>query len=589
MASIGKIVNQIIEQLSESVSHLTLLVIKNMELNSPLPENLPAGVLNVAKACGALVQIANEIATRDYAEYPRIKKKMLKASADLEEATGTVQGSVKTLQDGDLEKGWRQLADSCKAIAGKTANLLQLVYGAQVGRFFTVSEQALEALELAESKMKNIEKDPQAASDAISAAATHVAQMAEYAKGVAEDAESPAIKEALMAQSAALQKNSDNLIDKVNASLKDPSNPKLKEAVLQEIAATKTNIDSTTKPLKKEIADGQRENFATEEDILQAADDVRADIIKLQELARKLEADPNNEQLRKAMRDLMEKIQDDTRALAVACPDDERIQQLKREVDAYLATMGDILDGNLPWDQLLDSANGLSGVMADMVGRAYLKALKGDGKELSDIYKGMEAFLASKAGQKVSQADMERVLAQLEKMRNAEAREKEKQAKATPKQTQAAVGDSIDDVAKSLEAAAAAQKKRADRGEKVKGVTQNCENVAAKLAELAEAIRNGKGSELLQAAREIAEIVKELNGQIRDVRKQVKDPEISETLLKNTQALKNFSIQMKILASVQAAGGTTTTEDNQLMKLGANLGKVLTSTMSSLESAAIVI
>ena len=35
-------------------------------------------------------------------------------------------------------------------------------------------------------------------------------------------------------------------------------------------------------------------------------------------------------------------------------------------------------------------------------------------------------------------------------------------------------------------------------------------------------------------------------------------------LLKNTQALKNFSIQMKILASVQAAGGTTKTEDNQV-------------------------
>lgn len=54
MTSITKIVNQIIDSLSEAVSELTMLVVKNKEHNLPIPPELPPSVTGVLKASGVL-------------------------------------------------------------------------------------------------------------------------------------------------------------------------------------------------------------------------------------------------------------------------------------------------------------------------------------------------------------------------------------------------------------------------------------------------------------------------------------------------------------------------------------------------------
>jgi hypothetical protein len=64
------------------------------------------------------------------------------------------------------------------------------------------------------------------------------------------------------------------------------------------------------------------------------------------------------------------------------------------------------------------------------------------------------------------------------------------------------------------------------------------------------------------------------------------DPELKERLLKCMQALQNYSIQLKILASVKAASNTPDPDaDQQLAILTQNLGQMLTGTISAVNVA----
>jgi len=64
------------------------------------------------------------------------------------------------------------------------------------------------------------------------------------------------------------------------------------------------------------------------------------------------------------------------------------------------------------------------------------------------------------------------------------------------------------------------------------------------------------------------------------------DPSLKERLLKSTQALQNFSIQLKILSSVKAASTTPDPDaDQQLAIITQNLGRMLNSTISDVHVA----
>ena len=65
-----------------------------------------------------------------------------------------------------------------------------------------------------------------------------------------------------------------------------------------------------------------------------------------------------------------------------------------------------------------------------------------------------------------------------------------------------------------------------------------------------------------------------------------RDPITQDKIVRMSQALRNYSIQLKILASVFASSAThSKREDNQLIVLGKNLGRVLTDTIGTIEAA----
>ena len=70
--------------------------------------------------------------------------------------------------------------------------------------------------------------------------------------------------------------------------------------------------------------------------------------------------------------------------------------------------------------------------------------------------------------------------------------------------------------------------------------------------------------------------------EIKSLSNKCQDPELKERLIKNAQALQNFSVQLKILASVKAASsGPSGDSDKGLTILTQNLGVMLNATIST--------
>lgn len=143
-------------------------------------------------------------------------------------------------------------------------------------------------------------------------------------------------------------------------------------------------------------------------------------------------------------------------------------------------------------------------------------------------------------------------------------------------------------------------------------------NIGSELAKLADACKGGQRQQFLISARAISTFVRSLSvgtafppvvcvrawscrvcahdahdSQNNAPRTDVKvmgdkcpDPELKERLLKCMQALQNYSIQLKILASVKAASNTPDPDaDQQLAILTQNLGQMLTGTISAVNVA----
>jgi len=109
-------------------------------------------------------------------------------------------------------------------------------------------------------------------------------------------------------------------------------------------------------------------------------------------------------------------------------------------------------------------------------------------------------------------------------------------------------------------------------------------NIAAELAKLAEAVRQGKRSDFLNSARHIATLINSYNAEIRRLADNTKDPQLKERLIQNGQALKNFSVQLKILASVKAASTTADPDaEQQLGALMSNFGQMLNATINNVQ------
>jgi len=178
---------------------------------------------------------------------------------------------------------------------------LEIVYGAEVKRFFEIGEEASEELERLKAKIKFVEKDGQGVADSASNAATLLNQMSVWATSLSKEQESPFLKSALEKKGAELQKQSDAVINKVNQLLQDPTNEKLKQETALQIDSALLSISTATDPLKQEMQEGIR--TATRDDALamQSAKKLMNKLAELEDLAQKIKANPNDAQLRKKM------------------------------------------------------------------------------------------------------------------------------------------------------------------------------------------------------------------------------------------------------------------------------------------------
>jgi len=149
-----------------------------------------------------------------------------------------------------------------------------------------------------------------------------------------------------------------------------------------------------------------------------------------------------------------------------------------------------------------------------------------------------------------------------------------------------------------------AQRSKGADGEQLAG--KHTSNIGAELVKLAEACKEGQRQQFLISARAISGYVRALSlgepypfvareeltyphptltfpfSDVKMMSNNCPDPELKERLLKSTQALQNFSVQLKILASVKAASTTPDPDaEHQLAILTQNLGRMLNMTISA--------
>lgn len=593
MSSVTQVVNQIIESLSEAVSGLTLMVIQHKEKNSLMPQPLPGAIEGVGKAATVFTGVARQLSNSEYSKYPRIKKKIDSAADDVDAATLTIIGAVKTLSTAtDRKSGWDGLAQGCKGIAGKTTTLLEIVYGAEVKRFFEIGEEASEALEKTKARLKFAETDGQGLADNASNAATLLNQMAVWATALSKEQESPFLKSQLEKKGVELQNQSDEVIRKVNAVLQDPSNEALQKDAAKQIDSAILSISSATDPLKSEMQEGIRTATRDDAQAMQSAKKLMQKLKELEELAQKIKANPNDAQLRQKWKDLLDEIQEESRALATSQPDNPLIQALKKQIDQVIASLGITADGYIDLNGLGLAANNLAGLIAKMSGLAQkdINNRTGEGAssdEMDKILQGLEAFVKNSQGKEINKKDLDFLLAQLDKMNVATPKPKPAVNKVQDPPV-SVVSDSLEGVANAL--AEASKRANKNRNEKTKHLIDDCQKVSEELKKFAEACKSGNGSQILISAREIASLINTINQNIKELQAKVKDPKTQDRLVKMSQALRNYSIQLKILASVHASSNQhSKTEDNKLVTLGKNLGNVLTETMNTIEIGAITL
>lgn len=101
-------------------------------------------------------------------------------------------------------------------------------------------------------------------------------------------------------------------------------------------------------------------------------------------------------------------------------------------------------------------------------------------------------------------------------------------------------------------------------------------SLATELERLAMAAQHNKRQDVLVCGRTISALVTQLYESLRQTAKESTNPLVQDKLYKSSQALKNFAIQLKILASVKAASNVDDSDaDEQLGTLTRALGAAL--------------
>lgn len=120
-------------------------------------------------------------------------------------------------------------------------------------------------------------------------------------------------------------------------------------------------------------------------------------------------------------------------------------------------------------------------------------------------------------------------------------------------------------------------------------------SIAEEMRKLAEAARKMDRKEIILRARNISDLVKtKIIGYAKPIQDNCIDKQLQKDVSTGVQALSNFSTQLKIMASVQAADlgmgaktGKTNTAENQLVACCKGISTSMKATLKSTQSAKI--
>jgi len=101
-------------------------------------------------------------------------------------------------------------------------------------------------------------------------------------------------------------------------------------------------------------------------------------------------------------------------------------------------------------------------------------------------------------------------------------------------------------------------------------------DLAAELQRFGEADQERRRQDMLISGRAISSHILRLTAEIKALASQCRDPILQDKLIRHAQALRNFSVQLKILAAVKAASNDDSANNAQLASMTQALGNVLT-------------
>ena len=109
--------------------------------------------------------------------------------------------------------------------------------------------------------------------------------------------------------------------------------------------------------------------------------------------------------------------------------------------------------------------------------------------------------------------------------------------------------------------------------------------IAAELSKLADSAKAGERQNMVQAGRNACQRINELHKLLGTYANRCKDPRTKERLLRAMQAMKNYSVQLKILTAVKAASGKEKDADteDQLVSVAKGLGNALNESVTSVK------
>eukprot|EP01090_Pellita_catalonica_P017030 TRINITY_DN5054_c0_g1_i1.p1 TRINITY_DN5054_c0_g1~~TRINITY_DN5054_c0_g1_i1.p1 ORF type:complete len:1065 (-),score=412.46 TRINITY_DN5054_c0_g1_i1:53-2818(-) len=306
------------------------------------------------------------------------------------------------------------------------------------------------------------------------------------------------------------------------------------------------------------------------QDAIDALDKLLAD---LEKAARESAANPNDKAKKDALDDISHQFQDGADKIADLVKDEEDVNaDVKKRAAIVLASMKGAKKRSMDPRTLLEAADALAKNLQAMMGDAKIGAYANPATtdrakkalDLNDLLNQMDAAAKGTSSSRAppKQESLDGLMQGLSQLADA----------AVP-----AAGASLED---SLEHWARAIQ---HRSQGLKGPSSaTTSDIGAELAKLAQAAREGRKTDFLVSARTISVLINTYNKELRQLASSCSDPELRDRLVQNGQALKNFSIQLKIMASVKAAStGNDSSAETQLATLAGNFGQMLHATMNN--------